>query len=165
MDGEALEPGDDPEEVPAIMTHKIIRMPIGQTVVLSVLRTKGQPLQDITVTLEERTRPANKAARFFAEDLGFTTRELVFADTYSHKLPADTKGVLVAYIKQSSSAATGKLRPDDLITMLNQTPVENLEQFKSQYQAFRKDHSRDAVVVEVQRRDGTTEVIRIEPPR
>jgi serine protease Do len=166
MNGEPLERGDEPEETPAIMTRKIIRMHVGDKVTFSVLRGKDQPLTDLTVTLEERPAQANKAKRFFAEDLGFTARELMFEDTYARKLPANAKGVVVAYIKQSSSAQNAKLANSDLIVKLNQTPVENLAQFKEDYEAFRKEHPHDAVIMEVQRgRGDNTQVVRIEPPQ
>lgn len=164
LNGEPLERGDEPDEAPAIMTRKIQRMKPGQTVTFSVLRKKGAPLTDVSITLEERPRQSNLAKRFYAEDLGFSVRELVFQDTFALRIPADSKGVLVALVKPSSSAQSGKLDTDDMITKLNQTPVENLEQFKTQYEAFRKDHPREAVVLEVLR-GVNTEVVRIEPPQ
>jgi S1-C subfamily serine protease len=136
----------------------------GQSVTFSVLREKGKPLTDINITLEERPRQSNTAKRFFAEDLGFTAREIVFADTYQRRLPADSKGVIVDLIKPNSSAQSGKLQMQDMIVKLNQTPVASVDQFKSQYESFRKDHPRDAVVMEV-RRGVNTEVVRIEPPQ
>lgn len=164
MNGQALERGDEPDETHAIMIRKIMRMKIGQEVTFSVLREKGQPLTEVKVTLEERPMQANKAKRFFAEDLGFTTRQLVFEDTYARRLPADSKGVIVALIKPNSSAQSGRLQDRDLITKLNQTTVEDLDQFKTQYETFRKEHPRDAVVVEVLR-GVNTQVVRIEPPQ
>ncbi|HEY7086881.1 MAG TPA: PDZ domain-containing protein [Tepidisphaeraceae bacterium] len=162
--GQPLDRGDEPDETPQIMTRKLMRMKPGQTVTFTILTGKGQPTKDIPVTLEERPRQANKAKRFFADDLGFTVREIVFEDTYTRRLPADTKGVVVALIKPSSSAQTAKLQMGDLVTRLNQTPVKDLEQFKTQYESFRKDNARDAVVLEVMR-GVSTQIIRIEPPQ
>lgn len=164
VNGQPLERGDQPEEAPQIMTRKIGRMKVGTDVTFSILRGKGQPIQDIVVQLDERPKPPNRAARFWAEDLGFTARELVFEDTYMRRLPADTKGVMVALVKPSSSAQTAKLATGDLITQINQTPVESLEQFKEQYQQFRKEHPHEAVVLEALR-GVNTQVIRIEPPQ
>jgi S1-C subfamily serine protease len=164
VNGQALERGDEPDETHAILVRKIMRMKIGDAVTFSVLREKGQPLTDVKVTLEERPMQANKAKRFFAEDLGFTSRQLVFEDTYARKLPADTRGVVVALIKPNSSAQSARLADRDLITKLNQTTVEDLDQFKTQYEAFRKEHPREAVVLEVLR-GVNTQVVRIEPPQ
>jgi serine protease Do len=166
MDGQPLERGDEPDETPQIMTRKIARMKVGETVTFTVLRGgRDAPLKDITVTLQERPKPVSKAKRFWAEDLGFSTRELVFDDTYSRRLPADTKGVVVALVKPGSAAqAQDRLRGGDLILQLNQTPVESLDQFKEQYQQFRKTNPSDAVVLEVLR-GVNTQVVRIEPPQ
>jgi serine protease Do len=164
VNGETLERGDVPDEAPMIMTRKIMRMKVGDTVTLSVLSGKDQPPHDVKVVLEERPRQANKAKRFYAEDLGFATREIVFEDTYARRLKPDADGVMVALIKPNSSAQTGKLQTGDLITKLNQTEIEGLDQFKSQYELFRKEHPREAVVLEVLR-GVNTQVVRIEPPQ
>jgi S1-C subfamily serine protease len=147
------------------MTRKIQRMKVGDQVTFSILRGgKDTPLIEISVTLEQRPPQENKAKRFYAEDLGFSVREVVFEDTYRRRLPADTKGVVVALIKPNGSAQTARLQAGDMIKMLNQAPVEGLEQFKTQYEAFRKDRPRDAVVLEVLR-GVNTQIIRIEPPQ
>ncbi len=164
VNGQPLDRGDDPDETPQIMTRKIMRMKVGQQVVFSVISGKDQPPRDVTVTLDERPPQANKAKRFFAEDLGFAAREMVFEDTYVRRLPADTKGVVIALIKPSSAAQTAKLQAGDLIVKLNQTSIEGLGQFKAQYDTFRKDHSHEAVVLEVLR-GVNTQVVRIEPPQ
>jgi serine protease Do len=164
VNGETLERGDVPDEAPMIMTRKIMRMKVGDTVTLSVLGAKDQPPHDVKVVLEERPRQANKAKRFYAEDLGFTTREIVFEDTYVRRLKPDADGVVVDLIKPNSSAQTGKLQRNDLITKLNQTDIQNLDQFKTQYEAFRKEHPHEAVVMEVLR-GVNTQVVRIEPPQ
>ncbi|WP_428939231.1 PDZ domain-containing protein [Fontivita pretiosa] len=164
VNGQPLERGDDPDETPLIMTRKIARMKVGQDVTFTVVRGRGQPPREITVTLEERPMQANKAKRFFAEDLGFTARQIVFEDTYVRRLPSDTRGVVVALVKPNSSAQTAKLQHGDLITRLNQSTIESLDDFKSQYQTFRKEQPREAVVLEVLR-GVNTQIIRIEPPQ
>lgn len=164
VNGETLERGDVPDEAPMIMTRKIMRMNVGDTVTLSVLSSKDQPPRDVKVVLEERPKSANKAKRFYAEDLGFATRDLVFEDLYARRLKPDTKGVMVALIKPNSSSQTGKLQNGDVITKLNQTDIEGLDQFKSQYETIRKDRPREAVVLEVLR-GVNTQVVRIEPPQ
>ena len=116
------------------------------------------------VTLAERPKEENQAARFFAEDMGFTAREIVFQDTYRRKLPADQKGVVIALVKPAGAAQAGKLERGDLITKLNQTPVTDVEQFKKEYQVFRKGKPKEAVVLEAVR-GGNDEIIRIEPPQ
>jgi serine protease Do len=164
MNGQPLERGDEPDEAALILMKNVKRMKVGSKVTFSVVTEKDKPATDVTVTLAERPKPENQAARFYAEDLGFTAREIVFEDTYRRKLPADQKGVVVALVKRSSAAMAGKLEQGDLITKLNQTPVTDVEQFKKEYQEFRKAKPKEAVVLEAIR-NGNDEIIRIEPPQ
>lgn len=164
LNGEPLERGDEPEELPMILSRKIRRMKVGDTVTLSILEAKDKPLKDVKVELSERPTGPNLAERYYAEDLGFGVREIVFMDTYVRKLQPDAKGVVVSVIKPQSSAAAAKLQGNDLITEMNGEPVENLEQFKKELEAIRKDKPTDALVLVVLR-DGNTQTIRIEPPQ
>jgi serine protease Do len=164
MNGEPLERGDQPEELPDILRRKLLRMKPGDEVTLSVLRKRGEPLQDIMIKLEEQPKRPYLAKRFFAEDLGFAVREMVFVDTYSRRLPADAKGVIVALMRRQSAAQSAKLEQDDLITQINGQPVTGLEQFKEVYQAARKEKPKEAVVLVV-RRESQDDTVRIEPPQ
>ena len=164
MNGEPLERGDEPEELPMILRRKLLRMKVGQPVTFTVVTGKDQPKQEIKITLEEQPKRQNTAKRWFADDLGFSVREMVFMDTYQRKLAPDAKGVVVALLRPQSSAQAGDLRREDLITELNREPVTDLEQFKKAYQEFRKEKPREAVVMVVQR-EGNTKVIRLEPPQ
>ena len=165
LDGKPLERGDQPDELPQILGRTLTRMPVGTEVTLGLLRAKGEPVEDVTVTLGERPKSSSTSERFFAEDLGFTAREPVFEDYYDRKLdPGETKGVVVAFVKRDGNAGTGGLNAGDLITQLNQTPVETLEGFKTQYEDFRKSNPRDAVVLQVLR-GVNTQIVRIEPPQ
>ena len=136
----------------------------GSQVTFTVLTEKDQPAKEITATLGERPRQPNQAARFWAEDLGFAVRDMVFEDSYDRKLPPDTKGVVVAIVKPSSAAQSARLQNNDLITRLNQGAVSDVGQFKKQYEDFRKASPRESIVLEVLR-GVNTQVIRIEPPQ
>jgi len=164
LNGQPLERGDEPNDTPRIMIRAIRRMNVGDKITLTILRTKGQPTIDLTVTLEEQPRQANLAKRFYAEDLGLSVREALFADTYLKRLPQDTPGVVVAYIRPASAAATAALRAGDFVKELNSVAVQTLDQFKTQYQGFRKARPKEVVVLVVVR-EGTTQVIKIEPPQ
>ncbi|MBC8105826.1 MAG: PDZ domain-containing protein, partial [Anaerolineae bacterium] len=164
LDGEPLERGDQPEETWRILTRKISRKKVGQDVTFTLISAKDQPPREVKLTLVERPKPASRAKRFWAEDMGFTVREIVFDDTYERKLDRDTGGGVVALIKPNSSAQTARLAIGDLITQFNGQPIKTLDEFKEQYEAFRKEKPNEAVVLEVIR--GTnTQVIRIEPPQ
>ncbi len=164
FNGEPLERGDQPDETWRIMTRKLQRFQIGDEVTFTLLSAKDQPPRDVKLALAERPKPASRAERFFAEDLGFTVRELVFEDTYERRLPMDAPGVMVAFVKPNSSAQTARLGNADLITQLNGQAVTDVKDFKQKYETFRKDSPKEAVVLEIMRGVNTT-VIRIEPPQ
>lgn len=165
VNGEPLERADEPQELPGILGRQIRKMKVGDKVTLAIKPGPDAPLKDVEITLEELPKRANRAKRFFAEDLGFVAREIVFQDTYRQRMPQDTKGVVVALLKPSGSAETAKLQVGDVITQLNGKTVESLEQFQKDYEAFRKESPKEAVVLVVWRRFPQTESIRIEPPR
>ena len=164
LDGEPLERGDEPDELPAILSRTLMRMPVGSTVTFGVMRDKDQPLQQIKVQLDERPKQANVAARYYAKELGFSARELVFDDKYENKLDPKTQGVVVAFVKPGSSAQTAQLQVGDVITRVNQTAIEGLKQFETDLKQVRKDKPSDAVVLEVIR-GANTQIVRVEPPQ
>jgi S1-C subfamily serine protease len=147
-----------------IVGRKILRMNVGELVKLGVIRTRGEPPIEIDLTLEARPATATTAARFWAEDLGFTVRDLVFQDRYARRLEDETTGAVVTFIRQGSNAAAGNLNRGDIITRLNQTPVTDVSQFEQAYKAFREASPSQPVVMEVLR-GVDTQILRIEPPR
>jgi S1-C subfamily serine protease len=169
FNGKPLQRGDESDEVPIILRRQILRMKPGQEVTLSVVRKPGEKPQDITIKLENAPKMANLAKRFYAEDLGFGVREMVFNDTYGRHLPADAKGVVVSLTKPQGAAQSGGLRGNgtmrsDVITTINGQPVTDIESFEKLYKESRKEKPKDAVVLVV-RRDGREDTVRIEPPQ
>jgi len=167
MNGKPLRRGDMPEELPLILRRDLLQMKIGDKVTFTVLTApeKGATTKDVTITLGERPRQPNQAQRYFAKDLGFVAREAVFLDDYTHKMKPDAKGVVVDLVKRDGAAASAKLGERDWIKQLNGQPVTDLNQFKQDYEAFRKAHAHDMVVLVVHRPAGREETINIEPPQ
>jgi len=164
LNGEALERGDQPEELPMIFLRKMMRMKIGDQVTLSVLRRRGQALQDIKITLAEQPKRANTAKRYFAEDMGFAVRDTVFADTYTRHLAADARGVIVAVLRPQSAAEAGGLHGGDMVQRLNGEIVTNVDDFQKSYGQIRKDKPKENIVLVVLR-DGRENTIKIEAPQ
>ena len=133
-------------------------------VIVSILREKDQAPKDIELSLGEQPKGPNLAKRFFADDLGYEVRELVFNDIYGQKLPPDQKGVIVSLLRPQAAAQTGGLHRDDVITKLDSEPVTDLDQFKKTYEQIRKDKPKEAIVLEVHRGDREN-TVRIEPPQ
>ncbi len=164
VDGKPLERADDPDDLPMVLRQKLLRLKPGTVVNFSLMRGKDQPLKEVSVTLEPRPPQPASAKRYWADDLGFGVREMVFQDRYILKLSNDAGGLVVTVVKPDSSAATGHLQMNDLVTQLNGQPVTDLASFKAAYQDFRKSQATEAVVMVV-RREGHEETIRIEPPQ
>jgi serine protease Do len=164
-EGEALERGDQPEELPMILRHKLIQRKPGEVVTFTVISGKDQPPHDVKVTLEPQPKRENLAQRYWSDDIGFGVREMVLLDRYGLKLKkGDADGVLVTVLKEGSSAASAGLHPYDMITQVNGQPVTDLSTFKSAYEDLRRDHEHEAIVLVVHR-GGGDETIRIEPPQ
>jgi len=164
FNGQPLERGDEVTELPNIFRRQLLRMKPGQEITLSVLRHKDEPLKDIKIKLGEQPKRANLAKRWFADDLGFAVREVVFLDTYARKLKANAKGVIVALIRPQSSAESGGLHHNDLIQSLNGEPVTDVDEFRKAYEALRMDKPKDVIVLVVLR-EGREDTIKIEPPQ
>lgn len=165
VNGKPIERGDEPEELPMILRRKLVRMKPGDKVTLTLLNAKSRKTEDVSVVLEERPKQPNLAQRFYAEDLGFTSREIVFGDAYARHLdPATSKGVIVALIRPQSSAQNARLEINDMIVELNGQPLTGLEDFQKKYDDFRKEKPKEAVVLVVLR-EGKNQTIRIEPPQ
>ena len=163
MDGQPLERGDSPDELPAILSRTVGRMAVGTEVKFKLLDAARNE-REVTTTLTERPKQVWQAERWYAEDLGFSVRELVFADRYLRKLPKDAPGVAVAFVRPQSNAQAAGMQNGDLIRKLNQDDVTDLAQFEEKYQAFRKSNPTDPVVLEVLR-GSETNILRIEVPR
>jgi serine protease Do len=165
MNGQPLERGDMPVELPYILSRKIQRMNVGQTVTFTVVHQKGDTPRDVTVTLEPRPKQVASARRFYAKDLGFVVREAVFSDTYRRKMNLSTGGVVIAMLRPQAAAQAAKLSVEDLVLQMNGKPLTDLDQFKKDYLQFRKDKPTDALVLVVSRVDGKEQTINIEPPQ
>ena len=160
LNGEPLERGDTDDEQPAIINRTLSRYQVGETVTFTLLNAAREE-RDVDVVLVERPKPVRAAERWYAEDLGFSVRELVTQDTYQRKLPSDTPGVAVAYIREQSNAAAAGVQPNDLVRRVNQAAVEGLADFQRIYEAAREETPDAPIVLEVLR-GPETQVIRIE---
>ncbi len=165
VNGQPLERGDQPEELPMILERKLVNFKPGDVVTFTVTTGKDKPAHDVKVTLGDYPKRANAAARYWNEEIGFGVREMVMLDRYGLKLKkSDKDGVLVTVLKEGSSAASAELHPNDMITQVNGQPVTDLATFKSTYEAFRKEHEHQAIVMLVHR-GNSDQTIRIEPPQ
>jgi S1-C subfamily serine protease len=165
VDGQPIQRGDQPDELPAILRQKLIQLKPGDVVTFSVISKKGEEPHDVKITLEPLPQRATTAKRYWDDAIGFGVRQMVMLDRYALKLKKSEKdGVLVTVLKEGGSAASAGLHPYDMITEVNGEPVTSLDTFKTAYENFRKDHDHQAIVLVVHR-GGGDETIRIEPPQ
>jgi S1-C subfamily serine protease len=157
IDGKPIERGDLP--------RKIQRMNVGDKVTFTMIRDKGDTPRQLVMTLEARPKEPQEAKRYYARDLGFVAREVTFVDTYRRHAAATTTGVVVALLRPQAAAQAARLEMSDLITQMNGKPVENLDEFKKDYQESRKERPNDPLVLEVTRLDGKEQTINIQPPQ
>jgi S1-C subfamily serine protease len=166
VDGQPIERGDMPDEAVGILQRMLLKKNPGDVVTFTVVDAKDKPARQVKVTLAPYPKRELTAERYYTDEIGFGVREMVPLDRYRLKLKKDEKdGVLVTALKQGGSAVSAGLRPNDMITKINDEPVTSLEAFKTSYEGFRKDHEHDAIVLQVHRVGGTDETIRIEPPQ
>jgi S1-C subfamily serine protease len=138
---------------------------VGDVVTFSIIHLRGDTPREVMLTLAARPPQVWSARRYYAKDLGFVVRDVVFMDTYRRKMSPTTAGVVVELLRPQAAAQAAKLGRNDLITQMNGKPVVDLDQFKKDYLQFRKDRPRDPVVLEVSKQDGREETINIEPPQ
>ncbi|HVS69678.1 MAG TPA: PDZ domain-containing protein [Phycisphaerae bacterium] len=129
IDGKEFSKSPVPDLMVTQFTGVLDRHKPGDTVTLGILRD-GQK-QDIKVTLGEFPKMGSDMPYVFASKVGVVTRDLVFTDLYARRLPNDTKGVMVALVKNGSPAALGTtpLRTGMLITKVDDQTVENEKAF------------------------------------
>jgi len=165
INGKPIQRGDLPIELPEIVTRQIERMNVGDKVTFTVIRDKGDTPKQLVMTLEARPKEPQEVRRFYARDLGFVAREVTFFDTYRRHAAVTTSGVVVALLRPQAAAQAAHLAMNDLITQMNGKPVEDLDEFKKDYQEARKERPNDPLVLEVTRLDGKEETINIQPPQ
>ena len=118
MDGKDLERLATPELVSQNFLQQIMRLSPGQKVTFNIVR--GRQAKNVTVTMAPMPPRPDEAKRYIDKVLGFGIRDKVSLDEYLLKGPeAKTPGVLVILVAKESPAARGGLKPDDLITHIN----------------------------------------------
>ena len=134
----------------------------GEKITFGILR--GDKKIDSPITLMAMPKTGAEMPHKFHEKVGFTTRDLVFTDTYARKLPENQKGVMVAMVKQGAPASLGQapLHAQDIITRVNDQPVDSEKQFEDALGKAVGDKEAKEVVFAVIRPDGQTAVARVD---
>ena len=121
------------------MKEEIAYKKVGQTVTLDVARldaakkTKNLKIKVKTDAFPGEEKDAagqnEKSTGTEPASFGLTVRPMTkqLADEYGIEV---TSGVLVTAVEQGSPAAEKEIKPGDVITEVNRTPVANLKQFR-----------------------------------
>jgi serine protease Do len=162
VDGKEFSTSPVPELMVMHFSRTIDEKKPGDKITLGVLRDDKK--LDLPVTLGTSPKMSSEMAHVFSPKIGVVTRDLVFADAYARRLPQDTKGVMVALVKQGSPAALGTtpLRAGLLITKVDDQPVENQQQF---LEVMKKEEAKmdlkEMVFIVIQS-SGETQVCRVD---
>ena len=68
-------------------------------------------------------------------------------------------------IRPQAAAAAAKLEFGDMITSMNDQAVTDIDEFKKDYEDFRKNSPDKSIVFVISKIDGRQETINIEPPQ
>src|SRR6266851_684670 len=98
---------------------------VGKTVVLTVLRDKGE--LKIPVELVRSPRLKRELKKYRNEDFEFTSRDVSFFDAAEEQWSGDQRGALVEEVKSGSWAELGSLYVGDLILEVDGESAENVD--------------------------------------
>lgn len=115
------------EELPLIR-KKISEIPVGDKITFQVLRNNKQIELDVTTDL----RGKFEGNEFECKSWGLSVKEITPRIAKNFKLK-NTSGVLVSGIRRGSLADDAEIYRGDIIKEVDQTKIEDLEQFKNVY--------------------------------
>ena len=142
INGRAVD-GRFPEQLPPIQ-NMIASLPVGSTVSLSVKRG-GQTIGIPVVTEKLESRMGEEWA---FERWGLSVRKVSRAYARENQLDSDV-GVVVLGVQAGFPAAVAGLATGDIITRVNQRPLDHLDALKELYQQFEQQPA--AMLVEAMR--------------
>jgi serine protease Do len=118
------------EELP-IFYNRISKFPPGSELTLKVLRDE----QIYTIKVVTRELGDLQGEDFESKDWGFTVKAITRQMQVENQLE-DTLGVMVVGVKNASAADDGGLRPNDVVTLVNEHLVLTLGDFMDKYDQF-----------------------------
>lgn len=157
LNGQPLEKMPTAGLVVAQFDRQLARMKSGQEISLTYVR-KGEK-KDVKVTLEPMPQRAFEAQKFVNKNLGFALRDLVPGDRYSRPQPLKEDGVVVIGVAPNSPAATGSLKPEDIITRINDKQVKKVADLKTMMEDLEKNAKKAPITFMVIRGDQTVPVV------
>jgi len=116
---------------------------IGEDKKITLTFWRGDKEQTIDFTLEKAPYDYESADKYKDENTGLTVRELTYEVRYAWRLPKDFKGLIISKIEEGSKAAIGGVRPFELITKIDDQPMDSIEKFKKLMTLLAKDETKE----------------------
>ncbi len=142
IDGTSVD-GRFPEQLPAIQ-RRMANHSVGSDIPLSVKR--GDETFPVTVVTEELQSRVGQEAAF--EDWGISVQKVSRAIAREQQLDSPD-GVVVVGIQPAFPAAEAGIRPGDIITSVNRSPIRSLEDLETAYEAY--EFQPERVLMEIDR--------------
>ncbi|HUO08070.1 MAG TPA: PDZ domain-containing protein [Phycisphaerae bacterium] len=162
VDGKPFSTSPVPEIMVMHFQRALEKHKAGDTLTLGILR--GDKKMDLPVTLAAAPKTSGEMPHVYSAKVGVTTRDLVFADAYARRLPQDTKGVMIALVKNGAPSSLGStpLKVGDLVTKVNDDAVDNQQQFLAEMKKIEDAPDMKEAVFVVIHPDGNTQVCHID---
>jgi serine protease Do len=147
------------EEVPAFY-KRVADLPVGQAITLDLQRD-GAPLT-LQVETQEYGRPSG--VDFEVAQWGFAVRSITKQMALDQRLTG-TDGVVVAGVRAGGPAEVAGLLPGDVVRRVDDDGVDDLERFRSVYDA-RVAERKTRIMLQVRRRDsGRFVLLKVSPTK
>lgn len=109
------------------LTKFLTDLGVGKTVTVVLLR-EGEE-RSFETPVETASRDFSSAEKFEHEDLGMTVKNLTYEVRRYFQMASDAPGVVIAEIKPGSKASVAGLKPCEIITAVNASPVADVDEF------------------------------------
>lgn len=113
-------------------SHELLRevaaIPVGTKASVGVIR--GGKKMNFSVVVKERPEEGGLVRRDTREDFYGMTVQSITPDVAQHFGLTDTAGVIVTQVKPGSIADNAGVRPSDIILSVNNTRIENIDDFR-----------------------------------
>jgi len=162
MNGQGIEVLGTPELTAQNLDRRLMRMPVGTPVQLSVFRDGNM----LDVSLKTAAMPMMwfHAERYYSSAMGLGVRERVALDGYLEGSP-DSKapGVVVYFLRREGPAEGARVRTNDVMVSVAGTSVATVDAFKTVEQRILANPSLKEIELEVMRGE-TKETLKIKLP-
>jgi serine protease Do len=140
------------EEIPGFYKW-VADLSVGESI--EVVFKRGGAVSTVSITTAAYGR--SSGTDFEVKDWGFAVRSITKQMALERRLD-DLQGVLVSGVKGGGPAEQAGLAPQDIVRFVGETPVDDLESFRTVYRELAAEE-RDRIMLKVKRRDSSRFVL------